>query len=288
MMVQNFGSAAGGSNVRVLVGEAQAITSVAVDDQGAGTTAFDPSGLLVDTLVGTDATGAWSQGTASFTATSTTTRLGVYNAYMSGQSVHSINIDDITLIDSGLTDAILNGDFESPVGNGLNPDSWTKDFNCYGTFSGAAYSGVQGVHPGGGAASGGLFQDVTTVVGETYDLSLFLQNFAGDMGDSTARLLVGDASSWITTAVDDQGAGTVAFGTLIADELHATDATGAWSEVAFSFTATGSSTRLGVYNSNMSGLDVHSINIDDVSVVPEPATLALLGLGGLVLRKRRV
>ena len=31
----------------------------------------------------------------------------------------------------------------------------------------------------------------------------------------------------------------------------------------------------------------HALNIDDVSIIPEPATICLLGLGGLLLRRKR-
>jgi hypothetical protein len=45
-------------------------------------------------------------------------------------------------------------------------------------------------------------------------------------------------------------------------------------------------TELGFYAQSWSGESTY-LNIDDVQLVPEPATLCLFGLGGLVLRRRR-
>jgi hypothetical protein len=164
------------------------------------------------------------------------------------------------------TGLVQNGTFESTSGNGSTPDGWTKDFNSYGIYDGAAYSGAQGVHPGSSAGSGGLYQDITTVPGTTYSVTLMVQNFGGDAGSSHVRVLLGDSAS-VPVPIDDQGASTDAFDSagIVANELFATNTAGTWAEVMFQFTATGTSTRLGVYNANMSGDTVHSINIDDVS-----------------------
>jgi hypothetical protein len=266
LMAQNFGGAAGTSNIRVLAGADPNRLFFGVDDQGASTSVF--SAIVANELHATDVNGAWSQVAFSFTATSTATRLGVYNANMSGDTDHSINVDNVSIVpQGGGSEVVANGGFESPGGNALTPDGWTKDFNCFGTFSGAAYSGLQGVHPGGGSASGGLYQDITTVPGTTYSVTLMVQNFGGDAGSSHVRVLLGDSAS-VPVPIDDQGASTDAFDSagIVANELFATNTAGTWAEVMFQFTATGTSTRLGVYNANMSGDTVHSINIDDVSV----------------------
>ena len=88
-------------------------------------------------------------------------------------------------------EAIANGGFESPGGNGVAPDGWTADFNSFGTYNGAAHSGSWGLHAGGGANSGGRYQDITTEFGVTYIVSAWAQNFGSAAGSSHLDVLIG-------------------------------------------------------------------------------------------------
>ncbi|MCP3976664.1 MAG: hypothetical protein GY720_19430 [bacterium] len=286
LWIQNFLSGSGSSHLRALAGSApSSSSSVAVDDQGNNTFAFDSAGLIDNQLVDTQGDGSWSEVTFQFTAAGTATRLGLYNAFMSGDTVHSINIDDASVIpQGGGAEAIANGGFETNSGNGSDPDAWTVDFNSYGAFDGAARTDSWGLHPGASYGTGGRYQDLVTTPGVTYDVSLWIQNFDSAAGSSHVRVLVG--APGITpsqVAVDDQGSTTAQFdnATLVADELLPTAGDGTWSEVTFQFTAIGGTTRLGLYNASMVGDTVHAINIDDVSVESVvPLTLAISRVGG--------
>jgi hypothetical protein len=188
---------------------------------------------------------------------------------------------------------ISNGDFETLPVEGTIPAGWTLDFNSYGTHAaGTPHSPSHVLHPGAGGPSGGSYQDLATAVGSTYQVSLWVQNF-GDLPSPTD----GSATPNVTVLVGSPGAGytfadggvSTAFGLAgVTATSIAPAANGSWSQTSFSFVAAGTTTRFGVYNDPLLG--VWSTNVDDVSVVPEPATIILLGLGCAALpfaRRRR-
>jgi len=386
---QNFGSAAGSSHLDVLIG---------TPGDGSHTFTFPNYNTLhTTTKFASDVTdnsflvgGAWQQYTFTFTATGTTTRIGLYNSYKAGDSFHSIDVDDVSvaslndlvwtlspadnagavakdanlvitfnqdvqavagknivimsdattletisvtssqvtisgtlvtinptanlpldtachvLIDAGaftttstatfdgitdptawnFTSAGFNGGFESPGGNGTAPTNWTADFNSYGTFSGAAHSGSWGLHAGSLSNSGGSYQDITTEVGVTYIVSAWAQNFGSAAGSSHLDVLIGtpgDGSHTFTFPNYNTLHTTTKFASDVTDNSFLVG--GAWQQYTFTFTATGTTTRIGLYNSYKAGDTVHSINVDDVSVVPGVAhyiTASVSGSGGTI------
>ena len=181
-----------------------------------------------------------------------------------------------------------NGGFEINTGNGSTPTGWTNDFNSYGAYSGSARTGSWGLHAGSGAASGGRYQDFDTVPGTIYLVSAWAENFGTAAGTSHMDILIGTD-------------GTATYNFPNANTLHSTTKFAAgvinnsflvgspWAEYTFSFTATATTTRMGIYNSFKIGDSVHSIDVDDVSVtaVPEPSAALLGGLGLLALLRRR-
>ncbi len=163
--------------------------------------------------------------------------------------------------------AFSNGGFESPGTEGGSPTGWTADFNSYGTFNGAAQSGSWGLHPGAGADSGGRYQDFETVIGTTYLVSAWAQNFDSAEGSSHLDVLIGtpgDGSHTFTFPNYNTEHTTTKFASDVTDNSFLVG--GTWQQFTFSFTATGTTTRIGLYNSYKAGDTVHSINVDDVSV----------------------
>ena len=127
----------------------------------------------------------------------------------------------------------------------------------------------------------GLYQDVAVTPGETYDFSVEVFNASDDQ-------LVGWNGLIKAEFYDGTG------GQLLNDELEryysATGAVDEWvtiggSRVAPAGAVTGRIVLLIVdwQETGVSG----ALNFDNASIVPEPATMALLGLGGLLIRRRK-
>ncbi|MCX6925371.1 MAG: hypothetical protein NT154_19500, partial [Verrucomicrobia bacterium] len=166
---------------------------------------------------------------------------------------------------------IRNGSFEFNSGDGTVPTNWTKDFNCYGAWSGGVLSGSFGLHPGNSANTGGAYQDFATTPGETCQVNLSLQNFGSSPGDSRLRVLIGNPTTGGPglLAVDDRGNTTTAFSSTAFNQLFATATNGTWLEVTFQFTAADPTARFGVYNAYLNADAEHSINVDDISITPQ-------------------
>jgi hypothetical protein len=182
---------------------------------------------------------------------------------------------------------VANGDFEADGTNwGVIPAGWTADFNAFGQVW-LPYTGVASMHPGGGGAVGGVYQDLTTVIGESYDVSMWVQNFDYFVGvGGQVKILAGSAGTDTYTFENGLDVSILYSTAGLVDQNFLTNEDGSWSQVSFQFTAIDTTTRFGIYSNPVEPI---SIDVDDVSVtaVPEPTTLALLGLGGLLLRKRR-
>ena len=163
---------------------------------------------------------------------------------------------------------ITNGTFESPAGpNGALPTGWTRDFNSYGTYGAAAHTGSWGLHAGAANASGGEYQDITTVAGNTYNLTIWAENFGAAVGSSHLDVLVGvPGTATFTFPNGSPSHTTTKFASGVSDTSFLV--TGAWQQVTFVFTAPGTTTRIGLYNSQKTGDTMHSLNVDDVSVLP--------------------
>ncbi len=180
---------------------------------------------------------------------------------------------------------ITNGGFEGSDGKPVT--GWTLITNGYGAYDGGTFftphAGTYALHPGSSFGAGGFFQDVTTAVNTAYKLTFYAvgwplpspatQNGIVQVGDP------GTNDNSLADSVDNE----------LVDVMFAAPAyanAASWTELSYEFTAASTTTRIAFQNIGGG----HGINIDSASleVVPEPATMSLLALGGLgVLLRRR-
>ncbi len=196
-------------------------------------------------------------------------------------------------------DLVTNGSFElSDIADGTSTDAnpalsgWTvtRDLDGLGgtsnvflhdrTFFGVGLTGA--VAPGTneavdgtqfvafnanqGAGTGMLSQDLATVIGQEYTVQFSIAG-AFSSGQQSVTVDAGGINSLTQGATD-----------------------GAWTTHSFNFVATGTTTALTISDNLGAGSSIdNDLLVDAVSVneVPEPGSLALLGLGGLLVARRR-
>ena len=217
-------------------------------------------------------------------------------------AILAIYVMGISQADAGMVNLITNGSFEQgpsdadPRWNtaqwitlGLNfggtndIDGWTVDTGGQidllraGSFYGDAADGVRHIDLNGAPVQGKISQTISTVVGQTYQVSFDLLGISGlSLGGPTGvRSQIGN-------------------GTMFADFAPSLSETG-WITQQWTFTAGDSSSTLqflSLYN-NQFGNGPHIDNVRVVeaplSVVPEPSSLVLWGVGmmGIFLVHRR-
>ena len=168
---------------------------------------------------------------------------------------------------------VTNGGFEATstvAGSGWTVSGFLSEGFDYfiDTFPADAHSGTHSFGGGGIGALGFISQAIATTAGQNYNIHLWLANPSGFADSTEIQVLWG--GSVVYDATDILGFG--------------------YREIVIDPTATSGSTTLSI------GLrdDSFFLNVDDVAVyattaAPEPATLALLGLGlaGLAVARRR-
>ena len=191
---------------------------------------------------------------------------------------------------------IVNGSFEStptPVngftvfGNGANIGGWIVTGDTSNAVlsidtgyqeAGVAFPAQDGrVHldltGAGNTGANGVYQDVATVSGRTYEVTFWLGNATGDgTGNSGAYVL----SSSLNLAITGAGATNYVNGTVTAGTVN-------WGQYTRRFTATGATTRLQFTNTTPVGDNFTGLDNVSLAAVPEPASWGLMILGfGLV------
>lgn len=135
----------------------------------------------------------------------------------------------------------------------------------------AAHTGAQFVSMGHNGAEGDqLFQVFATEAGRSYDVSYWIHCIQG----SGSEVMLSQVLDTATGALLGSAAGTV------------TSPTQGWMQVTYAFVADSDSSK--ILFTHTSGTGGANIALDTVSVVPAPASLALLGLGLTAGRRRQV
>ncbi len=183
---------------------------------------------------------------------------------------------------------ILNGDMETNSGTGGDLANWTKITNSFGAWDGVAHSGGWVMHAGASFGAGGEFQDIATVVGQPYELSFWAVGFISGADVQQGKVQVGTPGSDDTDLELENNAEYVDVTFDVPLHTGPQD----WQEFTHTFTPTTATTRV-TFENIFLGDGQGAINVDDVSVVPEPGTAMLLAGGALVLllpmfRRRRV
>jgi len=182
---------------------------------------------------------------------------------------------------------LLNADFEGGISSGNNPADWTTTENHIG----AIYSEDVGA-TGSGSASLNMQARGSGNILE--------QSFAGGTADTYGTIAVTmdlgtRANSGIARSIDVEIWNVTDAGSL-ASETYTFPTTGTGFVENKTFTLTYDNTAAGLIGdeialritSNGDGSTYATTHwLDNITVVPEPATMVLLGLGSLLLRRRK-
>ena len=135
----------------------------------------------------------------------------------------------------------------------------------------AMAEGTQSLHIGESARLNTISQVISDfVVGQTYQISLAACVYGE--GYTNANLLQVYNAGTASYDLDTTFSGSVRDGSILNDMLYSTH----------NFTATGTELLLSI--TNPAG---DAMQLDDITIIPEPATICLLGLGGMLLRRKR-
>ena len=167
---------------RDLLGGAALVLALALSTQAfaAGNNNPAPAGPVVLDLAGTAVPQSYTQYTTSFVAGTTSTDL----SFAFREDPAFISLDDIVLTTGGGANLVVNGGFESGVVGDNAPVGWTY-LNVFGASAAGTvqdnnpHSGSNNYYDGAVQAYDAITQNITTVIGQTYNLSFWLDDNSG-------------------------------------------------------------------------------------------------------------
>ena len=139
-----------------------------------------PAGPVLLDLAGQPVPHTYTQYTASFIAGTTSTDL----SFAFREDPAFISLDDVVLTTGGGPNLVVNGGFESGVLGNNAPVGWTY-LNVFGASAAGTvqsnnpHSGSNNYYDGAVQAYDAITQNITTVIGQTYNLSFWLDDNSG-------------------------------------------------------------------------------------------------------------
>ena len=137
----------------------------------------------------------------------------------------------------------------------------------------------------GGFDVTGIFQEFDAAPGQTWEMDAYSRHFSGDAMTGNGA----PDSNWVVMKIAFKDAADAEIGAAEGTILDGTFATDTWFDnAAISGIAPAGTTQVEAFILYLQpGNDGGAAQIDNVSLVPAPAALSLLGLGGLVAARRR-